>query len=491
MKFWKRVTGRRKPTLYKQRVIYFPKRVNIQVGLDLGTSSAKVVYWQFGRRIRRPVLFDHAFQHYPKYCLPSVVAIDDNGDLVFGIEAEKLLINEPWNSGIRRFKVLVAGKYDNSFRDRETEMEFNDYTRRHSKNHLLSPELVTAMYLAYVMHQTREFIEKTPEYSQNKVDLTYNVNIPIEHLEKEEVRVAFEKILAWAEVIESEWLKSKEPFDIVKAAEKLEKKANYDRKERKSFERKNPRAKIFTVPEAVAEAQSYLQSLQKKEGIHVIIDFGAGTTDASIFNYNREETYWYAANCFPRGTINIERIIAAHLRKLSCDKPYFSSIDIFHYLQGMKSRNLTNYIEKEDILVLNKKIYDELEELWETTRQTWKKAYRDHLRGESKWDNVIIFACGGGSKLPSIEEIFSEPWWEQLRTWNIKYPVKELPIPDDYDSLGGQVPFNRMSVAYGLSFPIPEFGDFTLPADSPDQTPVKIMRSSPEWEGKPDPRGWV
>jgi hypothetical protein len=58
--------------------------------------------------------------------------------------------------------------------------------------------------------------------------------------------------------------------------------------------------------------------------------------------------------------------------------------------------------------------------------------------------------------------------------------MRELPIPRDYQ--GGEVPFQRMAVAYGLAIPKPEHGygsrpDGTggpvLPQDSPDHTPPK------------------
>ena len=58
---------------------------------------------------------------------------------------------------------------------------------------------------------------------------------------------------------------------------------------------------------------------------------------------------------------------------------------------------------------------------------------------------------------------------QQLK--NIKYPVHYLPAPEDYDSADGKVPFQRMAVAYGLSRPAPELGEFVLPADCPNHTP--------------------
>jgi len=79
---------------------------------------------------------------------------------------------------------------------------------------------------------------------------------------------------------------------------------------------------LFGVPEAVAEIASYLVSLQVKNGLHAVIDFGAGTTDFSIFNLENvrtraEEKFWYAARNLPRGAQRIERIVSLYLENMS------------------------------------------------------------------------------------------------------------------------------------------------------------------------------
>ena len=65
----------------------------------------------------------------------------------------------------------------------------------------------------------------------------------------------FLNILAWAELIDREWQKSSDPD-----------------------------ARVFAVPEAVAQVACYFSSLQRESGLHAIIDIGSGTTDVSIFN---------------------------------------------------------------------------------------------------------------------------------------------------------------------------------------------------------------
>jgi hypothetical protein len=80
-----------------------------------------------------------------------------------------------------------------------------------------------------------------------------------------------------------------------------------------------------------------------------------------------------------------------------------------------------------------------------------------------------------------VEEVFAESWMNGpgLNNWG-PYPTAALPRPDNFDDDGGRIPFHRMSVAYGLAHPIPEWGidagGYVLPDDCPDNTPPRLER---------------
>ncbi len=48
---------------------------------------------------------------------------------MLGEEAARSLVNKDWESGLKRFKVMVAGKYDVNFQDGVTEKTFYDYLK--------------------------------------------------------------------------------------------------------------------------------------------------------------------------------------------------------------------------------------------------------------------------------------------------------------------------------------------------------------------------
>lgn len=439
------------------------QQIHLQVGLDFGTSSTKVVYSQLGRRLSRAISFNHNLPNFPQYCLPSIAAINNDRKLLLGIEAAKHLSNKEWDLGIQRLKIIVAGNYDPVFRDNQTINNFNRYLEKNGVRDKLSAEKLMAVYLAYAMKKTRAIIRTTKEYRDAELDIAFNICMPIDHLENNKVKPVFEKVFLRAEMIEREWSMIPKGFNPLKASYNLKKKS-LDKETR-----------VFAVPEAVAAMASYLVSLRKEQGLHAIIDFGAGTTDISICNlmmpFGESISHWYSAKNIPRGTVNIERIIASFIRECKIDSSctgediYFCLNSILH---GGKKNNNLPIKEKE----LSQSILSELNKFRDSKEyyQTWGNAY-NRLKKQSLWEKVEIFICGGGANLPYVDQVFSRPWWQNIP---VRYPVSRLPVPEDYDPGESKAPFERMAVAYGLARPLPEFDGYFLPADVGDHTPAPL-----------------
>lgn len=440
-----------------------PEKRRVQVGLDFGTSNTKIVYSLLGRPQKIPILFNHELDIYPDFCLPSVAAVNDQNKLIFGIKAAQFLSDKSWDEGLRRLKVVVAGKYDNSFKDKQTEDQFNNYLEEHFNSTCsISVEQITAIYLAYAMYLAR--IEIKNRLKSNDLDLMYNICIPIDHVQNNKVRYVFEKILAWAEIIEKEWTIRGESFDPLEFSNKVESKAKYGAKTN-SFSREDQDARVFAVPESVAEIASYLYSSNKQSGLHALIDLGAGTTDISIFNLNREtkNTFWYSAGNIPEGTNNIERIIVDYINERE-NNNMCRLIDVLNILKILSSNNNIDFEIEKNIRTI-------LDEIYKKSKKIWGEAYQRYQQ-EAVWHNVNIFISGGGSYIPYVKDIFSVPWWPQIRE---NYPINILPKPDDYSLPNGNIPFLRMAVAYGLCRTIPEFEKFKLPNDiSTFEKPIEI-----------------
>ena len=278
--------------------LFRPKKekIHIQVGLDFGTSSTKIVYTQPGKRFSRIIDFKHNLPNYPTFCLPSVANINKQGKLVLGVDAAEQLFEDKWDAGFQRLKVLVAGNNDHCYEDQLTEEAFYQSTRKHRLDASFTPERLMAIFLAHSMYLAWRAISNETEYGHAELDIAFNICMPIDHIENNRVKTEFEKIFRWAEPIYRMWKIKEETFDPLQASYEFENHSIPDRDVR-----------VFAVPEAVAEVAAYLVSLKKKEGLHAVIDLGAGTTDLSIFHLqipvSGAISYWYAARNLPRGTI--------------------------------------------------------------------------------------------------------------------------------------------------------------------------------------------
>ncbi|MBM4274061.1 MAG: hypothetical protein FJ134_06335 [Deltaproteobacteria bacterium] len=473
---WDKMWGKPRGIQETRRVI------PIQVGLDFGTSCTKIAYSEIGGRLFRAVVFNHLLPHVPAFALPSVLAIDEKGELLVGIQAARFLRQQSWLEGLQRLKMVVAGKYDLAYREANeanTEAIHLDYLKRHGKDpDFYSPERLTAIFLAYAMRQARKAIEQAPEYKGRQLDLTFNICMPIDHLQNNQVKSVFEQIFAWAWAIEKNSPRNIGTAEVLEISETTRSLAIY--------QPDNPENRVFAVPEAVAETASYLISLEKIPGLHAVIDFGAGTTDVSIFNLRghfglRDEElqqFWYAARNIPWGMVHIERLVAAHLGSICGEEGICSSQEVADCLARCQNNSESNLTSAA---ALRGEINQKLAEFHESAgyRSTWAKAY-GRLSRQTAWERVQVFIGGGGAQAPYVSQVFSEPWWPNLRT---RYQVSLLPEPANYDAVGGKAPFQRMAVAYGLAIPLPQICEHVLPEDCPNHTPAPLpIREIPHHE---------
>jgi len=426
------------------------EKITIQVGIDFGTSSTKVAYKELGEMKEVvPICFDHQSDSYPAYCMPSVAAYklnkNNKWELLLGVEAAKYLENRSWDDGLRRFKLLVAGHYDKSYREKDTHEIYFEYLEATEQTaEELHPVYLTITYLVYIMQLTRKTIQN--KYPNNELNLAFNVGMPVDHLENSKVFEVFQRIIATAEILENN---DGTPDRIFKEARNLFQTVQYDKSS----------ANIFAIAEAVAVIASYVTTTRVKDGIHVLVDFGSGTTDVSIFNIRRKtsEVVWYAARHIPCGMHKIDQIITKAIKEHMSEKELTSEIKQLRQQSDLQA-----------------KVRFAIESLWEKTHDVWNLAYIKNNRKQGNWDadKVQIYTCGGGSLMPFIDEIFKH-YSLMGRTFDgFEYPISNIPLPENYLQ-NNNVPFLRICLAYGLTIPEPSLGKYILPAEAPDDTPPR------------------
>ncbi|MFL5614837.1 MAG: hypothetical protein ACJ796_14335 [Gemmatimonadaceae bacterium] len=369
--------------------------------------------------------------------------------------------------------MLLAGAHDPAYIDEHAARRFRNHVLMALKDSAAcTPEMLTVVYLAYVMRRVRRKLEK--DFAGTDVDASFATCVPVDQVQNSAVMAAFGRVASAAERVERQALDN-EPLRgwLDRARSALSEPVL-----------SSSEAKLHLVPEAVAATAGYVRSHERASGIHALVDIGNGTTDISIVNIHDvlgrdPETSWYAARSIPRGTAYVEMHLADEIEKTGRAAKQSEILDLMNGIGGKLAT-------ARDV------IREELTAIWDRTRAVWSEAHL-HLRTEQQWKGsaVRIFLAGGGAMITGATTVFQESWM-QSPNWG-PYPCALVPDPEGYDDrvVGG--PFVRICVAYGLTTPLPELGKWVLPNDVRDHTPLSLPRREIAYDGDqlvPRP-GWV
>lgn len=462
-------------TLGKLGIRVSRQSLRVQVGLDFGTSTTKVMYSvrNRGEKQHLPLDLKHDIPGLPSYLLPSVATFDRAGRLLLGHRASNALAGIEWSSGLSNFKVLLAGRHEARYLDKWVDARFREHVKKAIGDDAnCSPDALTAAYLAYVMLRTRRILELELGGDQ-ALDIAFNTCVPIDQRENNLVLKAYQRVCGVAEKL----------VDLASPGTDL-KSGWLDTAMKSLAEGEIARAeRLFVVPESVAAVSAYTTSLARSDGLHALVDIGAGTTDVSIFRLYQSQSQgltsqWLSARSIPIGTAHIEQRVADALTEQMGGE----TVDREHVLAAMMGRSGT-------LSAGEKAIRDGMQDIWHKSTKGWADAY-GKLKKESFWrgPTVKVFLAGGGGLIPVARKFFAESW---QRGWG-PYPCEVLPNPDGWSKPGQGASFARLCVAYGLCIPVPELGNFTMPSETDDLTPTPAVRK--EWEQDNDqltPRpGW-
>src|ERR1041384_7346598 len=455
------------PLVFRRR-----ERLDIQVGLDFGTSSTKAVYREIGTptEARRVVDFGTRSREYPSYCCPNVGAIDGDGSFLWGWDASRTPEFAAVRGGIRRLKVVVAGTKETRFRDVSLERDFQEYLWGHDLDpSWCPPEYVAAMALAQQMGAVRQQLRVL--YGGTELDIRFNVCVPVEHVEHSPLLRTYHQIGHVAEQLLCEPPAANQP-----AAGVLDWVAT-------RFETADPDertdGRVFMVPESVAQIACYLTSLEARSGLHGVVEIGAGTTDVGIFNLwqdaaGDETCYWFAAANIPMGGAIIEQRVSDRLASLASggallpDRPA-----LVQQLFGEPGPEVLQLVRRS------------LEDIHRATKLTWAKSYGKYKKYKrvGAWNGIPVFLTGGASRWRAAQPIFAGSWVpNQIEP----HAIRGLPRPRQLEA-GHDVDFARLAVAFGLTYAKPELSEFRLPNDTRDQTPEIRWRMGSASGNPPDP----
>ncbi|MDO5506586.1 MAG: hypothetical protein Q4F49_09930 [Pseudoxanthomonas suwonensis] len=205
------------------------------------------------------------------------------------------------------------------------------------------------------------------------------------------------------------------------------------------------RPAVDVFPEFACQLYSYLLSPERADDLHAIVDIGAGTLDVAYFNVFMKED----EALLPIFASEVDRLGAHYLiAALSGAEGRATWTDDESSLSdeeaGRKLGCSPVEVRSRRSLYLSS-VADVFNQATRAARTTYPTS-----PAFQRAENVRLFLCGGGSRIPSLQKRFERIAQEAVRRLGIKFQVSELVKPRD---IVGKLEsgFDRLSVAYGLS----------------------------------------
>lgn len=228
------------------------------------------------------------------------------------------------------------------------------------------------------------------------------------------------------------------------------------------------RIDIELVPEVVAQALGYAKSQFRNEGLHLLVDIGASTLDVCSFNLftKKHESQW------PILTADVQLLGARQFHHFRLNAA-----------QEAVNRRILHQFDVADPLaiipepvVYERSIIDAQSSFVRRCRSViWSAIFDLKQRrypNSPAWSGSLpVIICGGASALKIYQQAIDEvSGWMQhsYRSSNDGLRVVRLPKPDNLESNLGDDSFHRISVAYGLSYPTFDIGEYTRPSEIED-----------------------
>lgn len=206
----------------------------------------------------------------------------------------------------------------------------------------------------------------------------------------------------------------------------------------------------YGYPETSSNLQSYLKSRSRKPGLYLLLDVGAGTVDLTFFRILEDEgdeapLRYYHAAVLDAGSSRLELLTVSRA-------PSIPLLEALAFKEG-RFRSPSPALVSA-FAAAQKLIHDEVGRgVGDGVAVTESKLHPERRRQLELMKDVRLIFSGGGFVENPYEK--ASRFFQQARQWLHSAPVDKLADPADLDwsAIGETIPFRRISVAYGLSFP--------------------------------------
>lgn len=441
------------------------------VGLDFGTSCTKLVFRdQVDRRSMAVPLWRPPSGGNP-YLLPSTISLDSKG--VFSLRPRDG-IRTVWDP-----KMLLMDSPGGSF-------VVDGFG-------LVPNKTLAAAFLALALRRFRRWFQQQRASLYGGMDLIWELNlgIPARSFDTSETQDAFRQVAAVACLLSPK--EAPLTFDGVESV--MAEVAGFYR--RPDFSRLEARREfgefmadsIHVRPEIISSVLGYARSPLRREGLYLMVDVGAGTLDVSTFRIHQRE----GEDDFPIFTSEVQPLGAyrLHRRRVAAVIDQLSEETLRRMDEevqvGGPLPSLPDYapnLREQRLKEADSEFKHECEKLVSKVVCTTR---RDRDCNASEWSKGLpVFLCGGGSRLAFYRDVLHTVEQLQKGAFNYQPPFRPFiatKLPQPTDLLAPEVApgdFDRLAVAYGLSFSSLNIGEIQVPSQIDDMPKPQLIRSSLE-----------
>lgn len=434
------------------------------VGLDFGTSCTKVV-------LRTPDEGDRAF------AVPFGL---DGHDSSPHLCPSKLWVMPDGSCSLR-----ATGTGGISLGDLKTSLIRNKEIQlpECKEPRSVEPLVTGTAYLALVLKAVRRWFLTEQANAYRGFEFDWQVNLGLPSSDFNDVTLCSR----YLELITAAWWLSvqEQPIDIASAADatcevvldsEVPGRSGLLQYEDDEYVR------LSLFPEVAAEVAGYARSDLRNEGLHLLIDVGAGTLDVCGFilhaSDNNEDLYeLLTADVQPLGTMTffqgrveaIKDIATSHFHRLrqACDPVSPVPTDLEDYLPRLE--DFQDGLRKEQ-----QQFHSRCSNMLHKNVQALKQ-HRDP--NSPRWrDRLPVFLCGGAGEMESYAEVVNSVSLWIANNFSACQGLEALTL-DRPDKLEGAIDpriYHRLAVAWGLSYPECDLGAVQRPDEinSLDRMPV-------------------
>jgi hypothetical protein len=244
------------------------------------------------------------------------------------------------------------------------------------------------------------------------------------------------------------------------------------------------REMVSVIPEVAAGVTTYARSPQRRMGAHLFVDVGATTLDTSVFLLNKSEdglryAFLSADVDSHLGAIRLHRYRADRLGQLVYAR--FAASDPLNPIPPTAQDCIPPpaAVEGVDECFRDQCIKKIVKVVWEAKM---KDPAGMSVPDRGTVEPIQILLSGGGVQLPLFQEAVHETGKRTApggRAGLRVRPFQEAPIPRPADLRApnlSDADWQRLGIAYGLSFSAEDIGEF-IPPSAVDVMPLPQRKS--------------